>query len=44
METEIKEFIDYLHNDKKASYNTETSYQRDLMKMAEYFQKTALMM
>ena len=42
METEIKEFIDYLHNDKKASYNTETSYQRDLMKMAEYFHKNGI--
>ena len=34
MEQEIREFIEYLHNTKKTSQNTEVSYQRDLNKMA----------
>lgn len=38
MEQEIREFIDYLHNTKKTSQNTEVSYHRDLMKMAAYLQ------
>lgn len=38
MEQEIREFIDYLHNTKKTSQNTEVSYQRDLTKMAVYLQ------
>lgn len=38
MEQEIREFIDYLHNTKKTSTNTEVSYQRDLTKMAVYLQ------
>lgn len=36
MEREIREFIAYLHNTKKTSYNTEVSYQRDLKKMAGF--------
>ena len=36
MEQEIREFIEYLHNTKKTSQNTEVSYQRDLNKMAAY--------
>ena len=39
MEQEIREFIDYLHNTKKTSQNTEVSYQRDLTKMAAYQKK-----
>jgi len=38
MEQEIREFIDYLHNTKKTSQNTEVSYQRDLNKMAVYLE------
>ena len=38
MEQEIREFIDYLHNTKKTSRNTEVSYQRDLNKMAAYLE------
>ena len=33
----IQDFITYLHDIKKTSYNTEISYQRDLNKAAEYF-------
>ena len=38
MEQEIREFIEYLHNTKKTSQNTEVSYQRDLNK--DYDEKT----
>ena len=34
----IQEFIDYLHNTKKTSKNTEVSYERDLRKMTKYFE------
>lgn len=33
----IQEYISYLHDIRKISYNTEISYQRDLQKAAEYF-------
>ena len=33
----IQEYITYLHDVRKTSYNTEISYQRDLNKAAEYF-------
>ena len=33
----IQEYIIYLHDIRKISYNTEISYQRDLNKAAEYF-------
>lgn len=36
MEHEIKQFIDYIHTEKKASSNTELSYKRDLVKMAKF--------
>lgn len=36
METEITEFIAYLHNVKKMSLNTELSYKRDLNKLCVY--------
>lgn len=36
MESAIQNFINYLHNVKKTSHNTEISYQRDLKKMEEY--------
>lgn len=38
MKDEICEFINYLHNVKKASHNTEISYERDLKKMANYLE------
>ena len=37
VENEIKKFIWYIHNIKKMSGNTELSYERDLKKMASYF-------
>lgn len=36
MERELREFIMYLHNGRKTSYNTEVSYQRDLKKMTAF--------
>lgn len=36
MEQEIQGFIDYLHNVKRTSNNTELSYRRDLSKMASF--------
>ena len=36
MEREIREFIAYLHNTKRTSYNTEVSYQRDLRKLTAF--------
>lgn len=42
MEIEIREFITYLHNRKRTSHNTEVSYQRDLKKMAAYFEKRGI--
>ena len=36
MEQAISQFITYLHNVKKASANTEQSYQRDLKKLSAY--------
>ena len=38
METIIQEFISYLHQVKKTSSNTESSYQRDLNKLAAYME------
>lgn len=38
MEVAIQGFISYLHNTKKTSKNTEMSYERDLKKMAHYFE------
>lgn len=36
MESAIQKFIEYLHNIKKTSGNTEVSYQRDLRKLEEF--------
>lgn len=36
MKCEIEEFIDYLHNTRGTSKNTEVSYQRDLRKLEKY--------
>ena len=38
MEREIREFIAWIHRTNGSSYNTEVSYQRDLKKMAAYFE------
>lgn len=42
MDIEIREFITYLHDIKKTSANTEISYQRDLKKMAEFFDERGI--
>ena len=42
MERQITEYIAYLQNDKKKSYNTAISYQRDLVKMASYLREQNL--
>lgn len=36
MKCEIQEFIDYLHNTRGTSRNTEVSYERDLKKLEQY--------
>ena len=36
MKIAIQEFIDYLHNEKNTSLNTEISYKRDLKKLEEF--------
>ena len=36
MKEEIVKFIEYLHEEKKTSKNTEVSYERDLKKMCQY--------
>ena len=36
MKCEIQEFIDYLHNTRGTSKNTEVSYERDLKKLEQY--------
>ncbi|MEE8886361.1 MAG: tyrosine recombinase [Eubacteriales bacterium] len=33
----IQQYVKYLHNEKRISYNTEVSYKRDLDKAADYF-------
>lgn len=38
IEKAIEEFVSYLHNVKKTSYNTEMSYLRDLNKMRSYLE------
>lgn len=42
MIVEIHNFIAYIHNEKKASGNTEISYQRDLLQMADYLAKEGI--
>lgn len=43
MERAVEEFIDYIHNTKKASNNTEVSYRRDLKKVIEYFHNKGIL-
>lgn len=42
MEREINEFITYLHEEKKATSNTEVSYRRDLHKLQEFLQNQGI--
>lgn len=39
----INDFIEYLHNEKNSSGNTELSYKRDLKKMAAYFEEKGIL-
>ena len=39
MKCEIEEFIDYLHNTRGTSKNTEVSYERDLKKIRNVFDR-----
>ena len=39
MEREIREFIAFMHNTKRTSYNTEVSYQRDLKKVSAFLKE-----
>jgi len=42
MESLISNFIDYLHNKKNTSGNTELSYERDLKKLTAYLKKQGI--
>lgn len=42
MEYLINDFIEYLHNEKNTSGNTELSYERDLKKLNAYFEKRGI--
>lgn len=42
MNSEIKSFVTYLREVKKASRNTEVSYQRDLLQLASYLQEKGI--
>lgn len=42
MEQQINEYINYLQNDRKKSYNTTISYRRDLDKMSNYLAKNGV--
>ena len=43
MEKVIENFIAYMRESKKASQNTEISYERDLKKLARYLRKQKIM-
>lgn len=42
MKPDVKEFVAYLKNDKKASQNTIVSYQRDLLQLLEYLEANGI--
>ncbi len=42
MEVEIQKFIQYLHEEKHTSINTEVSYQRDLLKLEGYIREQSI--
>ena len=42
MEVEIQKFIQYLHEEKHTSINTEVSYQRDLLKLEGYIREQSV--
>ena len=42
MKPDVKEFVAYLQNDKKASKNTIVSYQRDLLQLLDYLEANGI--
>ena len=42
MREEIQTFIHYMEEEKQASKNTTLSYQRDLLKMADYLEENGI--
>ena len=42
MKEDIFKFIQYLHQEKKTSQNTEVSYERDLKKMSQYLSEQGI--
>ena len=42
MREEIQTFINYMEEEKHASKNTTLSYQRDLLKMADYLEENGI--
>ena len=42
MDKQIKQFLDFLENDKKLSSNTLQSYKRDITQYQEYVEKNGL--
>ena len=42
MKPDVKEFVAYLQNDKKASQNTIVSYQRDLLQLVDYLEANGI--
>lgn len=42
MNQDIQQFIQYLHEEKKTSENTEVSYERDLKKMSAYLNRRGI--
>lgn len=42
METEIRNFVEYMRGEKKASQNTLVSYERDLNQMADYLEEKGI--
>ena len=42
MEREIREFIAFMHNTRRTSYNTEVSYQRDLKKVSAFLKERGI--
>ena len=42
MEESIQDFIEYMKEEKKVSYNTQISYERDLKKAIQYFVESGI--
>ena len=42
MQKQIKNFLDFIENDKKASQNTLQSYRRDIMQYSDYVEENKI--